>query len=699
MVAAVATALALLVGYVQRAAVSSDQFANRAAAALRDDSVRTLIAERVTDQVILAHQSDLIAARPVIESAVASAVGGRAFGGVFRSGVRDVHRAVFDRDEHTLTFALRDVGTIVAAGLEVVEPSLADRVRATAQVDLVNRDIGSATATAARAARTVKIAAWLLLLVALGAAAGALALARDKRVTVTRLGASVAVSGVVLVVALGVVRAIALGHVHGLDERAAAGAIWDAFLGDLSTAAWVLAACGAVVAAAAASLIRPVPLDAPLRRAAAALTAEPLGPVGRVLRGAGLVGVGLLCLLARDTVLHVLFAVTGVYLVYAGVSAILWVVYKPRAEHEAPHGARHAAHADRRRAVAVSALAAVLVAFAIGAFVATGGTSTAAPAAVTCNGSAALCDRPFDEVALPATHNSMSVPLPGWYSAEQDASIAAQLHAGVRGLLIDTHYADKLADGRLRTDVGDPAQLKREAREDGVSESAVDAALRTRERLGFAGSGTRGMYLCHSLCELGGTPLEDVLTDLHDFLVADPGAVVVVINQDYVTPRDYVDAVRRAGLEPFAYRGPVAAGRWPTLRQMIDSGQRVVFLAENHAGAAPWYRLAYETITQETPYAFKHAEDLTDPARLKASCAPNRGPSSAALFLVNHWVTTDPVPLPSNADKVNAYGPLMRRLRECERIRHHIPNLVAVNFYRHGDLFKAVDTLNRVAGR
>jgi hypothetical protein len=38
----------------------------------------------------------------------------------------------------------------------------------------------------------------------------------------------------------------------------------------------------------------------------------------------------------------------------------------------------------------------------------------------------------------------------------------------------------------------------------------------------------------------------------------------------------------------------------------------------------------------------------------------------------------------------------MARLRECERIRHHFPNLVAVNFCRRGDLLRAVDTLNRI---
>ena len=129
---------------------------------------------------------------------------------------------------------------------------------------------------------------------------------------------------------------------------------------------------------------------------------------------------------------------------------------------------------------------------------------------------------------------------------------------------------------------------------------------------------------------------------------------------------------------------------------MIDRGQRVVFLAENHAGAAPWYRLAYEQVLQETPYAFKKVAQLTDPADLPASCKANRGPADAPLFLVNHWITTDPLPRPSDAAKVNAYRPLLRRARECRRLRDKLPNFVAVNFYREGDLFRVVDTLNGV---
>jgi hypothetical protein len=63
---------------------------------------------------------------------------------------------------------------------------------------------------------------------------------------------------------------------------------------------------------------------------------------------------------------------------------------------------------------------------------------------------------------------------------------------------------------------------------------------------------------------------------------------------------------------------------------------------------------------------------------------------------VNHWIQTAPAPLPSNAEIVNAYDLLLKRARACERERGMIPNLVAVDFYGTGDLFKVVRTLNGI---
>jgi hypothetical protein len=689
-------ALALVAGYARRAAVDSDQFANRATAALRDDGVRAVVAERITDDVVLENAADLITARPIIQTVAAEIVGGRAFIGLFRSAVRDVHRALFDRDRDTVTLTVADVGTVLAAALEQVRPSLARKLEATERVELLERNLGSVSGDLARLADRIRVLALVLLALSVALVAGALALSRDRRRTVVELGVGVAGAGVLLVVAYGLVRSLAIDQVEGPEDRAAAGAVWDAFLGDLRTAALILAGSGAVIAAAAASLIRPVDLREPLRRATGWVVNEPDRRALRVLRGVALLAAGVLVLVEPETVLQLLLTVLGVFLVYEGVAVLLRLVHRPRVPEEEASRATTLERAARPgRQLAIGLLAAALIVAAIAGFVGTGGTTTAAPAKGPCNGHDELCDRRLDRVVLPATHNSMSAPAPGKYSSQQDRPIADQLADGIRGLLIDTHYADGLPNGRLRTYFGGREELRRQAAQDGVNPDAVDAALRIRERLGFAGEGERGMYLCHTFCELGGTRLDSVLDDLRDFLVANPNEVLVVINQDYVTPADFVAAVEDAGLEGLVYRGPVGADGL-TLRQMIDSDQRVLFLAENEAGAAPWYRLTYESITQETPFSFSSVAQLTEPGELPASCEPNRGPPGAPLFLVNHWITTDPVPRPSNAAKVNAYEALLRRTLECQRLRSQLPNLVAVDFYGRGDLFRVADTLNRL---
>jgi hypothetical protein len=683
--AAIALLSALLAGYAWRTIVNSDQFANRAAAALRDDRVRTLVAEQITDQLVLARQADLQAARPLIQSTAAEIVGSRAFSGLFRTAVRDVHAAVFTHDENTITLTVADVGTVIAAALEQLRPGLAQQIEQSDRVVLLRRDLGQLDGTVGGLVRALKILAIVLPLLTVALIAGALALAPDRRRTVVELGIGAAVAGVLLVVLLNVARSAAIGHVDGADEQDAVAGVWDAYLGDLRTTGWILAGCGAVVAAAAASLIRPVDIREPLGRAASWVAAEPEGTGGRVLRGVLLVAVGIVVIVARDAVVQLVVTAAGVYLVYAGLTAILRVIYKPPEEEAEPR-----TRGRSLRRLVVFAVPIALIVIAVGTFVGTGGISTAAPPAGPCNGHVELCDRSLDRVALAATHNSMSAPLPGWFSTQQDHPIPEQLRDGVRGLLIDTHYADRLPNGRLRTELDN-----RSVRQDGVSQAQIDAALRIRDRAGFAGKGERGMYLCHSFCELGGTPLEPVLDELHRFLVANPGEVVVVVNQDYVTPKDFVGAVKDAKLDGLVYRGPVD-GRWPTLREMIDSGQRLVLLAENHAGAAPWYHLAYKHATQETPFSFSRVEQLTDPATFAATCREHRGPADAPLFLINHWITTDPVPLPSNATRVNAYDPLLARARKCQRVRGHFPNLIAVDFYGRGDVFRVVDTLNGV---
>ncbi|HEY8771422.1 MAG TPA: hypothetical protein VIM03_12830, partial [Thermoleophilaceae bacterium] len=174
LVAGVALLLcALVAGYLSRTLFNSDQFANRATAALRNDDVKALIADRITDQAVRA-QPDVLAARPLISSAAEAIVGSRAFVNLFQAGVRDVHRAIFRRDEDTVTLTVSDVGTLLHGALEAVQPKLAKQLRDDGRYELLQRDIGSVTGDLARTGRQVRFLALVLPLLAFAALAAAI---------------------------------------------------------------------------------------------------------------------------------------------------------------------------------------------------------------------------------------------------------------------------------------------------------------------------------------------------------------------------------------------------------------------------------------------------------------------------------------------------------------------------------------------
>jgi hypothetical protein len=315
-----------------------------------------------------------------------------------------------------------------------------------------------------------------------------------------------------------------------------------------------------------------------------------------------------------------------------------------------------------------------------------------------CNDHVELCAKRLDEVTLPASHNSMSSSAePGWFSAAHTLTIHDQLRAGARGLLIDAHYGLRVG-GAVRTDLSERSEragnTDRQLYEDTLGPAGLAAIQRIRDRV-LPGEGEPGVFLCHRFCELGATEITGALQSIREFLVEQPDSVIVIVIEDYVLPSAIVTAFEESGLAEKVYRGP-PAGPFPTLREMIDSGQQVVVYAENHGGAAPWYTAGYEQALQETPFTFKRAVLLTTPANWPRTCRPNRGPESAPLFLINHWVNTDPTPRPTDADKVNTPPVLDGRARECDRLRDLTPNLLAVDFFGRGDVVGAADVLNGV---
>lgn len=114
-----------------------------------------------------------------------------------------------------------------------------------------------------------------------------------------------------------------------------------------------------------------------------------------------------------------------------------------------------------------------------------GAKSTEKPA--TCNGAAELCDRTYDRVTVPMTHNAMSNADDGWSTPNQTHGVARQLADGIRGLMLDVHYFD------------------------------VEANQNSSERLETATPADQ-VYLCHALCALGKKRLLDGLCEITNFL-------------------------------------------------------------------------------------------------------------------------------------------------------------------------------------
>jgi hypothetical protein len=74
-IAAVLVVAAVVAGYARYELLSQTHFSNRAASALADPDVRAVLGREITDRVVLRSEPDLVAAKPLIEAAVAGVVG------------------------------------------------------------------------------------------------------------------------------------------------------------------------------------------------------------------------------------------------------------------------------------------------------------------------------------------------------------------------------------------------------------------------------------------------------------------------------------------------------------------------------------------------------------------------------------------------------------------------------------------------
>ena len=292
---------------------------------------------------------------------------------------------------------------------------------------------------------------------------------------------------------------------------------------------------------------------------------------------------------------------------------------------------------------------------------------------LSCNEHIELCARRLDQVAMAATHNSMSASVDGFLLANQARGIIDQLDAGFRGLLIDTWYGRPSATGPVFTIDPDA---------EGVDANSTAAAERVRDRLG-GDLGAQSIYLCRGFCEIGAVSAAEALGDVQQWLTANPREVVVIFVQDMTAPADTAQALL-SGLAELAYVHQWGAPL-PTLDEMVASNRRLFVMVEEDAGEVAFFHDGF-TYTQETPFNFRSADEF--------SCEANRGSPTSPLFQVNHFIT----PAFGRNGTVNEVDVLLPRLRACEEERDRLPNLVVIDFWEAGDALAAVDQLNGLGG-
>ena len=699
-VGAILLLLGTIAGVLHREVLDPDRFSAHVDAVRSDPAVSRRLGAMVTDR-ILASQPDLTALRPLLESTTTSLVASPTLGPAVRAtAVGPLYGTLSDGGPTRVVLRMADVAAIALGVVNVVAPE--QRAALPAELDLRLSGFGGRDGVA-QPLRWVHLVRWLswllpllglLVLAASGATLGAAGPGRRARVegalgAVGRgaLGAALGLAGLLVLVGFAAGRA---------DVSTLSGAVLRAVWGELDGEFWAVAGVLGAVGYVLTLLARPgrarLTRDLSARQLVAHAWGQVLDPgPGLGARGyrAGFVLVaGVALVLQPLELLRALLWAAGALLVVIGVALLV-----PIALEAVREKVLRRLPDPRRRRLRPQTVAAGVVVLALVVLLLVGGWPAGENASqafgqddATCNGYAALCARPYDAIAFPATHNSMAAAdEPGWFFAEQPDGIVAQLDHGIRVLLVDSWYAQRTQRrGVVANTDQSRAEALAEARES-FGEAALRSALRVRDALNLTPRGPVEPYLCHALCELGSTKWLPVMKQVHTWLAAHPREVVTFFVQDTVSPADTAEVIRKAGLLPYVYT-PTTDQQWPTLGQMIESGQRLVVLMENHGGGAtyPWLLPGFHWV-QDTPFLFRRPSQF--------SCRSNRGGPDASLFLLNHWIT-DKQREVSNATLVNARDVLLPRAEQCRAERGTMPNFVAVDFYDRGDLFGVVNTLN-----
>jgi hypothetical protein len=101
---------------------------DRAVQTLDREGVRTLVGRQIVVYLVDRGSTDLVAARPLLESVVEAVLQTEPFRRVSRAAASETNRVFFVRERSNVLFDLSDAANVVQFGLRSVSPPLAKQI-------------------------------------------------------------------------------------------------------------------------------------------------------------------------------------------------------------------------------------------------------------------------------------------------------------------------------------------------------------------------------------------------------------------------------------------------------------------------------------------------------------------------------------------------------------------------------------------
>ena len=255
-----------------------------------------------------------------------------------------------------------------------------------------------------------------------------------------------------------------------------------------------------------------------------------------------------------------------------------------------------------------------------------------------CNGSAELCEVPYNEVVFATSHNAFNAATMGFNRPNQSKRMYVQLRDGVRALMLDTH----LSKGEVK--------------------------------------------LCHTECALGSQLLSEGLAEIRDFLECHPNEVVTLLIEPHVNPNAHLEAFAKTGLHTLAYAHTLGDA-WPTLGELIAADKRLVVFSEapGATGTPDWFHHLWDH-GFDNEFAVRSTKEF--------DCDIKRGDSTGAIFGLNHFITF------LGGDEFLSIAPnrrssLLNHVEKCEGAFGRKPTFLSVDFHDIGSVVEVARELNQ----